>query len=408
MRSVLQTQINDLVLDAGESNQEVAQARGGHKVLADRLNETEREIEDKHNETLSQLARAEQLLDGKKADKTELTTGLSSKVDKGGNEQVTMSMLAPDIKQAINDGTWDINVNESDLEDNAATFRKRTRLGEIGIITISSAGEIPNFDTVNERLVFPNNLFIVVGKNRYTVQGGVSIDYPNSPGIFIYFDTNTESFSAYSQTQINVSESDILIASLYRTTGSNSYVIGAWLSCTFTIDNVPNTVYFIDELPSYKILDIASMTFITVGQNAPLPNYVTSERKMYFDSMNIIYKDKRIFINEPTELDFSVFSVAGVVAYFDTKTGEFFYRNQNALTNVPNTAIPIAIRYKYDLANGGKENVLINTEYAVDGKPRFMPYSEGSGKNNKPYVFSVNTLTEDFPDSDLQGIGPGN
>ena len=34
----IQTQINDLVLDAGESNQEVVQARGGHLVLNDRLN----------------------------------------------------------------------------------------------------------------------------------------------------------------------------------------------------------------------------------------------------------------------------------------------------------------------------------------------------------------------------------
>lgn len=38
MRNVLQTQINDLVLDAGDSDPEVAQARGGHQVLADRFN----------------------------------------------------------------------------------------------------------------------------------------------------------------------------------------------------------------------------------------------------------------------------------------------------------------------------------------------------------------------------------
>ncbi|WP_052401168.1 hypothetical protein [Oceanobacillus jeddahense] len=34
----LQTQLNDMVLDAGESDQEVAQARGGHRVLNERLN----------------------------------------------------------------------------------------------------------------------------------------------------------------------------------------------------------------------------------------------------------------------------------------------------------------------------------------------------------------------------------
>ena len=49
MKNVLQTQINDLVLDAGESNQEVAQARGGHQVLSDRLNETDSQLAETDN-----------------------------------------------------------------------------------------------------------------------------------------------------------------------------------------------------------------------------------------------------------------------------------------------------------------------------------------------------------------------
>lgn len=43
----IQTQINDLVLDAGESNQEVAQARGGHQVLNDRLNSIDSQLAQK-------------------------------------------------------------------------------------------------------------------------------------------------------------------------------------------------------------------------------------------------------------------------------------------------------------------------------------------------------------------------
>lgn len=43
----IQTQINDLVLDAGESNQEVVQARGGHQVLNDRLNSIDSQLAQK-------------------------------------------------------------------------------------------------------------------------------------------------------------------------------------------------------------------------------------------------------------------------------------------------------------------------------------------------------------------------
>ena len=57
MKNALQTQINDLVLDAGKSDQEVAQARGGHKVLADRLNETDSQLANKANkDEVSELA----------------------------------------------------------------------------------------------------------------------------------------------------------------------------------------------------------------------------------------------------------------------------------------------------------------------------------------------------------------
>ena len=46
----IQTQINDLVLDAGESNQEVVQARGGHQVLNDRLNSIDSQLAQKADE----------------------------------------------------------------------------------------------------------------------------------------------------------------------------------------------------------------------------------------------------------------------------------------------------------------------------------------------------------------------
>lgn len=50
MRNVLQTQINDLVLDAGKSDPEVAQARGGYAVLADHLTAINRTLSQKANQ----------------------------------------------------------------------------------------------------------------------------------------------------------------------------------------------------------------------------------------------------------------------------------------------------------------------------------------------------------------------
>lgn len=64
MRNVLQTQINDLVLQEGNSPLEVRQARGGERVLNDRLN--------KFDSELSQTSAGLGSLDYRKADKKDL------------------------------------------------------------------------------------------------------------------------------------------------------------------------------------------------------------------------------------------------------------------------------------------------------------------------------------------------
>ncbi len=125
MRNVLQTQINDLVLDAGKSDQEVAQARGGHKVLADRLNETEQKIEDKYIETMSQLEKTEQSLDDKKADKGALSQIAQSKRDK--DVDIEMKDLSQGVKEAISGGSvavvGEYAVGNINLKDNAVEGR---------------------------------------------------------------------------------------------------------------------------------------------------------------------------------------------------------------------------------------------------------------------------------------------
>src|SRR5699024_1027397 len=57
--------INDLVLESGESNAEVVQARGGKKVLSDRLDEMESKTSDVSGEVSSLEGRLNTKLDTK-------------------------------------------------------------------------------------------------------------------------------------------------------------------------------------------------------------------------------------------------------------------------------------------------------------------------------------------------------
>ncbi len=111
MRNVLQTQINDLVLGSGDSNPEVVQSRGGHQVLADRLNSMDTDTND---------------LDIKKADKVALQTGLNSKRDK--NVEIDMSDLSQNVREAFTGGSTPVvgedSVGTVNLRKGAVTSDK--------------------------------------------------------------------------------------------------------------------------------------------------------------------------------------------------------------------------------------------------------------------------------------------
>ena len=55
---------------------------------------------------------------------SELTQTKQNKVDKDGNEQITMKNLSLEIKQALTSGVWDVNVNTSDIENGAVSIMK--------------------------------------------------------------------------------------------------------------------------------------------------------------------------------------------------------------------------------------------------------------------------------------------
>lgn len=398
------------------------------KVGADNTNypNLKERLDTEHNQLSSRLAQTEQEVE-KKIDKVDAATkeqlqqGLNTKITKGTVTRQDLDTSSDSHKWDLNDfneqsrqaileaNNIDINyvlgedaVTTENLTNKSVTFEKRTRLGEVGIITLSlSTEKYPNIDTENLKLTFPSTFFIVTGKHRYRIDDGIEIDLQsNYVGRFIYFDTDTQEFIVLNQThvEVDVKESYVLIAWMYR---SQNDILGAWMSCPFTIDGVDASIYFINKIPQAKIPDITSLPLITVGQYVPLPNFDTKNNTMTFESMRIFYRDKVYYINEPVVLDFSTFTSAGRLVYFDTATGEFFIRNQTNIGYIPETAILIAVLYYYD---GDKKNILINTEYTIDGKPKYMPYSNMSSLS-KNIEFNVDTLVADFPDMYLPGVG---
>ena len=203
-------------------------------------------------------------------------------------------------------------------------------------------------------------------------------------------------------------ESYVLIAWMYNTLYPHE-VQGAWMSCPFTINGVDANSYFANKIPQARIPkasipEITRLPLITVGQNAPLPNYDTKSRTLTFESMRIFHRDKRYVINEPVVIDFFQSTSAGILVYFDTATEEFFLREQTAIEDVPETAILVAVRYAYGGGGMNKQNILINTEYTVDGKPKYIPYKDMPSLS-KNIEFNVDTLVADFPDMYLPGVG---
>src|SRR5690625_5249119 len=134
---------------------------------------------------------------------------------------------------------WDIiegiignPIDSGRLEDGAATFEKRSRLGEVAIITIGSDGGIPEIITKDYKIIFPSTFFIVNGNKRYRIES-TTLDYSEaksgSTGVAIFFDTEDESFLILRQTQLDVvKESSILFAFLYFESGTER-LIGVYM-----------------------------------------------------------------------------------------------------------------------------------------------------------------------------------
>ena len=62
---------------------------------------------------------------------TETNRQLAHTVKRNENESIGMEMFKPEVKQALSDGEWNVNVNTSEIENGAVTYEKTNFEDEI-------------------------------------------------------------------------------------------------------------------------------------------------------------------------------------------------------------------------------------------------------------------------------------
>lgn len=170
-------------------------------------------------------------LDSVKADKTALSqtnillaNGLNSKVDKGGNEQISMGMLTTEVKKAMTGGSVavvdDGSVNTSAVVNDAITTPKRTRLGEMGLVTIFNGARM-DFDFVNRKITIPATANIINRKDKYEKTTPTELPFiSGTTSITLLYDTGISDFILLMTADVSkFKESMITIAHLNTASG---------------------------------------------------------------------------------------------------------------------------------------------------------------------------------------------
>ncbi|MCV6663365.1 phage baseplate upper protein [Enterococcus faecium] len=170
-------------------------------------------------------------LDSVKADKTALSqtnillaNGLNSKVDKGGNEQISMGMLTTEVKKAMTGGSVavvdDGSVNTSAVVNDAITTPKRTRLGEMGLVTIFNGARM-DFDFVNRKITIPATANIINRKDKYEKTTPTELPFiSGTSSITLLYDTGISDFILLMTADVSkFKESMITIAHLNTASG---------------------------------------------------------------------------------------------------------------------------------------------------------------------------------------------
>ncbi|MCC4046515.1 hypothetical protein LL280_15460, partial [Enterococcus gallinarum] len=148
--------------DYDESKTETQNIADGAVVTTEKLNEMEIGIDSKADKTALAQTNAN------------MVTNLSTKVDKGGNEQVTLRMLSQEVKTAMTGGSVAVigpgGVNTSNIVDGAVTDKKVTGLLLKALVIPHIVP--PNYDTTTKTLTFNGTTgsqdVITWGNSNYT------------------------------------------------------------------------------------------------------------------------------------------------------------------------------------------------------------------------------------------------
>ncbi|WP_225613702.1 BppU family phage baseplate upper protein [Enterococcus faecium] len=215
-------------------------------------------------------------LEIKKADKTALSqtnillaNGLNSKVDKGGNEQISMGMLTTEVKKAMTGGSVAVvdngAVNTSAMVDNAATAAKRTRLGEMGLVTIFNGARM-DFDFVNRKITIPAIANIINRKDKY--EKNTMTELPFLQGISsqsLVYDVSIKDFRLIGSSDISsFNENMLLLAHINTAAGYISSPSDYTVNGTKAEDRYYNYVaYYGGLISSQKIGSSVKLFFST-------------------------------------------------------------------------------------------------------------------------------------------------
>lgn len=264
------------------------------------------------------------------------------------------------------------------LGDGAATYVKRTRLGEMATIILGASTTIlPDLDTTTRTLIFNNTFFIVAGKTRYSVTDGVVLDFSHltsDTGIVIYFNTVTQSFAVVSQLSLSaIPESCVLFALIYRI--SNRWKLT--MNCEHTIN----------KRPVNDFTRLAS-SYVYAGANSSIPLFNKNTGNItFYGTTFIVSGSNRYSITETKEIILNDYHTGytGYGIYFNTATNEFYASSTSILTGITTTSILIAVSYK----NNEEDRWYL----AMNGQYKTVP---NENPNNSNYLFVNRIVPNDF------------
>ena len=149
-------------------------------------------------------------------------------------------------------------IKEINLEDNSASYSKRTKLGEKLHLNLGSPYKLPNIDTVNCKLQFFGITSLYYGKSRKILGSNYSdvyeIDFSevwNNAGEspHIYYNPFNDEFNIYKSSNTSRLENDVFLCVIHKH-GDSKNVVGVTGIFDYTIDGVKPIDKAIDEFSS--------------------------------------------------------------------------------------------------------------------------------------------------------------